>query len=143
VIGPRWLLLVHVTVLLVVAVLPVARARPAHERAFLVDEQHVPHGRVAEDALLNVAIFVPFGLLGAWVVVPRRGLLLVVVAAAALLSLGIETGQHYLPWRYSSWIDMVANTAGATLGAVLGWPRSLTRRSRPMPARMRGEDTEP
>ena len=41
-------------------------------------------------------------------------------AGCALFSLGIETAQHVLlPWRFSTWIDVVSNTAGAGVGGGL------------------------
>jgi VanZ family protein len=45
------------------------------------------------------------------------GAYLIVVLACATLSFGIETMQHFfLPWRYSTWIDIVSNTVGGLAG---------------------------
>jgi glycopeptide antibiotics resistance protein len=75
-------------------------------------------------ALLNVVLFVPFGALAVlvtgrpwWWVIP----------AAALASVAIELAQgRWLARDDSSW-DVVANTAGALLGALAVTPRGRTR----------------
>jgi VanZ family protein len=115
-----WLLMLYVVALLAVAILPIGRGRSSHQRFFLMDQRGVDRARVAEDALLNVAVFVPFGLLAAFGTSRRRGAVAVVIGTAALLSLGIETLQHFVPWRYSSWIDVISNSAGAAIGALVG-----------------------
>ena len=49
------------------------------------------------------------------------GAYLIVVLACATLSFGIETMQHFfLPWRYSTWIDIVSNTVGGLAGTRRG-----------------------
>jgi VanZ family protein len=45
---------------------------------------------------------------------------ILLVVGGALLGLGIETAQHFwLPWRYSTWIDVVSNTVGTTPGSAV------------------------
>ncbi|HET9982675.1 MAG TPA: VanZ family protein [Longimicrobiales bacterium] len=69
------------------------------------------------DAVLNVLLFAPVALLlGALGVPGRRALL-----ATALLSLGIETAQAFVPGRDPALGDLLFNS----LGGVLGW--SLAR----------------
>ncbi len=73
------------------------------------------------DASLNVLLFIPLGILG------RRSLrragvaavptLLVIVGGSMALSLTMEALQHVIPGRYSSLVDVMTNSAGATLGA--------------------------
>ena len=77
----------------------------------------------------NVALFVPFGLLGGLLWRNRR--LLVWTLAAAALSTTIEVCQLlFLPHRFGTVSDVVANTAGSTLGALLvrAWSLALRRR---------------
>ena len=75
------------------------------------------------DAIFNVAAYVPLGaaLVIAW---PSRWSLKAKIAMAigfsALLSLGMETAQMWLPTRYASARDLLANAAGALIGALLG-----------------------
>lgn len=61
------------------------------------------------DVVANVALFVPLGVLGR-----RRSC----VPAAFLLSLLIELAQTRLLYRQPSYMDLLANTAGAALGLV-------------------------
>ncbi|HEU4368871.1 MAG TPA: VanZ family protein [Methylomirabilota bacterium] len=112
------------TALYVVVLLPLLvtdnDGRP-HPRTYLLEFRHGSAGRIAGDAILNVAVFVPLGwLLGRALrdlPVPRPAQLAGVAAVCAALSLGVETLQFFLPTRYSSLIDVLANTGGAVLGA--------------------------
>src|SRR5688500_8567220 len=99
--------MLYAVAIVAVAILPVGRGRASQHRFFLMDQREVGWARIAEDALLNVAVFVPFGLLGALGASRRRGAVVAVIGIAALLSLSIETLQHFVPWRYSSWTDVV------------------------------------
>lgn len=73
----------------------------------------------------NVLLFVPLGLLLCWAVPRLRRRLVWVVCVAA--SLGIEVFQAlFLPARYPSLVDVVANGTGAAIGVGLHW--LLTRR---------------
>jgi len=67
------------------------------------------------DFALNIVLFLPLGallrLLG------RRTS--TATAVGALLSLGIESAQMYIPSRHPSQLDVLANTLGALLGALL------------------------
>lgn len=75
------------------------------------------------DFALNIALFLPCGaLLG---LLGRRPS--TAAAAAALLSLGIEAAQMYIPPRHPSQLDVIANTLGALAGALVA--SRLQRRS--------------
>lgn len=100
-----------------------------HPRAYLLEFRHASWAWLAADAIVNVAAFVPLG----WLLA-RGGIDLIasalprVLIASALcggLSLGVETVQYFLTSRYSSLIDVLANSLGALAGAVvaLGWRR--------------------
>ena len=67
----------------------------------------------------NVAFFVPLGLLVVLLIGGHRWWVAVLVGGAA--SVAIEVGQHlFLPSRYATVDDVVANTLGAALGALSG-----------------------
>lgn len=84
------------------------------------------------ESLANVAFFVPLGLLVVLFAGARwwwAGAL-----AGLVLSAAIETGQAlFLPARYATLDDVLANTIGATVGALLGVVvlSLAVRRSRP------------
>ena len=74
-----------------------------------------PHATLA-DFGLNVALYVPLGFL------LRRytGRVAVAAAVGLLLAVGVEAAQLFLPGRFSTLEDVIANGAGAGLGALLG-----------------------
>lgn len=85
------------------------------------------------EVLANVAMLVPVGLALVLAIGGRRWLL--AVAACAGLSLAVELAQHAMPGRIASPLDVVANTAGALLGALLAlalerWARARRAGSR-------------
>ena len=63
------------------------------------------------DVVLNVAFYVPFGLLAA-----RATSWPTALAAAALLSLVTEAAQLYSTTRFPALLDLVLNTLGAAIG---------------------------
>jgi hypothetical protein len=71
--------------------------------------------RGSADAILNIALFIPLGL----VLGGGRGRIAVSVAAGLLTSLVIELDQLFLPGRHASAADLLWNTLGAGLGAML------------------------
>lgn len=75
------------------------------------------------DILVNVAAYLPLGaLLAARGPVTLAGTLRAVLLAAVLgglLSLFVEAVQACLPGRVSAWSDLLANTTGALVGALL------------------------
>lgn len=79
------------------------------------------------DALVNVGIFLPLGILlhRRWSGHRRsaRPALRAIILVASF-SLAIETAQYLLGWRESSIVDVVSDT----LGAALGWGLAAYRR---------------
>lgn len=75
----------------------------------------------AADTLINVLAYVPLGLLLAhWRRYRHSPLtILTVTIAGAALSFAMEFTQQFLPSRVSSFDDLVTNTAGTLIGAVL------------------------
>ena len=80
------------------------------------------HRLVARDLLLNVLLFVPLGFAArkAWPGVSPWW----IVAAAAALSLTVETYQLFAHRRFPTTVDLIANTAGAWIGTRRAAPAS-------------------
>jgi VanZ family protein len=89
-------------------------------------------GYGAVESAANVLLFLPFGLLAATLLPRRRRWL--VLAGAVLLSGTIELAQAgFLPDRFGTVQDVLANS----LGAALGTAASYVLRPSPLPARHR------
>jgi hypothetical protein len=77
-------------------------------------------GWFVRDALLNLLGFVPLGLFVVASMPSRRRVAVVVaVLAGGLASLGIELAQALMVERNSSLLDLLLNTAGTAVGALL------------------------
>jgi len=77
-----------------------------------------------KDIMPNILLYVPLGA-GAYVVARRRGWGRLQAAVCGIgLSAGtsmiLELLQQLMPLRISSWVDVVSNTIGALVGALLG-----------------------
>ena len=82
------------------------------------------------DVAINVIAYAPFGFFVA--LVPRirpRARLVVALAAGTALSTALETAQMFLPSRDASTLDLLANTAGTTLGALLALAAARSARA--------------
>jgi VanZ family protein len=82
-----------------------------------------PRWWTAFDLLSNVAGFIPFGVCGVLAVYPyiRRGWAVMVVALLAMLLSGsVEALQTYLPERIPSNLDVMSNSLGGLIGALIG-----------------------
>lgn len=101
---------------------PLGPSRAPHKLRWLNDPKPAHAGAVAKDVANNVALFLPAGLLAGRAFGASAAALTLIVVSGAVTSLGIETAQHlFMPWRYSSWIDVVSNTAGTALGGGAAW----------------------
>lgn len=69
------------------------------------------------EVFANVAMLVPIALLLTFVLGWRRWW--IAVAACAAASIGVEVVQHFMPNRVSSTMDIVANSLGGLIGALL------------------------
>ena len=93
------------------------------------------------DVIANIVAYAPFGCFVA--LVPRRrpplGRISVAVAAGAALSFVLETLQMFVPPRDANVIDLISNTAGATLGGLvaISFARSAAAKRRVMSWRER------
>jgi glycopeptide antibiotics resistance protein len=84
------------------------------------------------DFVLNIVLFLPCGVLLA--MLGRRTS--TAMAAAALLSLAVESAQMWIPHRYPSQLDVLANALGALLGAL------VVRLGRPQDREVAGGEPE-
>ncbi|HEV7147639.1 MAG TPA: VanZ family protein [Pedococcus sp.] len=82
---------------------------------------------ISPGGALNVALFVPFGVL-AYVMFRRA---VVTVAAAAILSMGIELTQVFLVAHDCSSVDWLSNVTGGVMGTVVGAVAVRLRRTSP------------
>jgi VanZ family protein len=73
------------------------------------------------DIAINVVAYVPFGFFVALIgrQTRARARFTTAIAMAALLSATMETTQMFLPSRDASTIDLVSNTAGGAIGAIV------------------------
>jgi hypothetical protein len=98
-------------------------------KAFKVDWMYV------DDVSENIAGFVPLGLVVCVYLAGAQSwwrAVLYTILAAGALSFSIEVLQFYIPQRSSDMTDIVTNTLGAALGAVLARPsivRSILERT--------------
>lgn len=73
------------------------------------------------DLAANIVAYAPFGFLLTLCFRPKLSAAAAVFAAVvcgALVSFGVEVAQVYLPGRVSSKVDLLANVAGCTVGAI-------------------------
>jgi glycopeptide antibiotics resistance protein len=86
---------------------------------WLVSFSGLPYGPTYDtlEVAANVVMFVPFGVLA---MTAYRWMRVWSTTLAGLVTSGIIEGvQLFLPTRYSTVSDLIANTAGALLGALL------------------------
>jgi VanZ family protein len=102
---------------------------PAYPRMFKYEvltlnlENPLTDRGLAMDMIVNLLGFIPFGAclslcLGSFIEARKRTIVTVVVCAA-LVSLGIELLQVFIPTRTSQLLDVILNTAGALIGAAV------------------------
>jgi glycopeptide antibiotics resistance protein len=123
-----WLLFLWVLFIVYATLLPFdfsASADMVQMRVHRIWSQPLKGGSWA-DVQGNVLLFVPLGLLLATAAARRGAGFIVVVflcmCTGALLSGSVEVLQLFAPSRTSSFIDLVTNSFGATVGAIIGWP---------------------
>jgi VanZ family protein len=101
---------------------PFGSARAPHKLRWLNDTKYGSSEAMVRDVVTNVGLFLPVGLLAGRAFGVSTTALVVVIATGGVVSLGIETAQHlFLPWRYSTWVDVVSNTVGTALGGGSAW----------------------
>ncbi|MDY0892255.1 VanZ family protein [Frigoribacterium sp. CFBP9030] len=111
-------------------------ARPLINRGLaLLHRRGVPESfdYNALEFMANIAFFVPMGLIVVLLVGGRRWWLGGLVGMSG--SVAVELGQHFfLPSRFATVDDVIANTAGAVVGSIVGvialWMRRSSRVAR-------------
>jgi len=76
------------------------------------------------DIILNILGFIPLGFALSAIFIeikgtPKKPVVLMTVALCFILSLTIEIVQAWIPSRSSSMLDLISNTSGALIGAVI------------------------
>lgn len=105
--------------LILVAILVVPISRPHVRHGYLREFPQSITRRFIADVGMNILLFVPLGW-GLYRTARRVGVrspMLAAGVAGALFSLTMETVQYVLPYRYSSMVDVAADTLGVLLGA--------------------------
>lgn len=121
----RFLLIAWILLAVYASLYPLSGWRDSGVSAFAFVAAPWPRYVTVLDMGMNVAAYLPFGLLCVLALYPRvRGAAAVLTALAggAALSLLLEAAQGYLPARISSNLDWVCNMAGALGGALLVTP---------------------
>lgn len=120
-----WLMLSYLVALAFIAFWPVPVDQAAHDSLLAFIDWLQEHGAPGwvryglVEFVANIALFVPVGLFVMIVAGVRGGWLAVLVGFAA--SCTIELGQLiFLPDRFATLADVLANTVGAAVGGVLG-----------------------
>ncbi len=123
----KYLLFVYVPAILAVALYPMRYNDTNVVVTCLVCGQ-----RGLADGLLNIGFFVPIGIGLAF----RGKRVLAVLLMAALFSAGLELAQLFIPGRFANLGDIVYNTTGAVLGALVGTYLYVLARPDPRAARL-------
>ena len=113
--------LAYAIVIVIVLVLPASKPHP--RGAFLAEYFLMLSRRAIFDIASNMLLFAPLGWglhrVGRLLRVNAAALGVAVGAIAGLFSLSMESVQYFvLTYRYSSIVDVAANTAGALMGAL-------------------------
>ena len=117
-----WLILAYTLVIVYASVQPFSgwRLPPPEVYAFLTAPW--PRYLTAGDIGLNVVAYLPFGALLFFALRPPLAAAFALALATALgaaLSLALESVQMFLPTRIASNVDLIANTFGAAIGALV------------------------
>jgi len=118
----RWTLLAYATSVVYASLYPLTGWRDNGVTAFAYLFETWPRHLLVFDMAINVAGYMPLGLLVVFALYPRvRGApaLALAVASCAMLSMSMEALQTFLPSRVADNVDVVTNTSGGALGALL------------------------
>ena len=119
----RFLLAAYSLLIAYASLYPLAGWRDSGVSALAFLAAPWPRYLTAFDLGANIFAYTPYGLLCALAVHPRlrgAGAVLLAALTGGVLALGLEAAQSFLPARIASNVDLLANLAGAALGAVAG-----------------------
>ena len=109
-------------VLLLVVLTTAQIGSPHPKRGYLKELPSRITRRAVVDGIVNVGIFVPLGWSLRRLIDRRRegavGTVLTVALVGAVVSVTVETIQHFMPLRYSSISDVAFNTLGTVVGSL-------------------------
>jgi len=121
----RFLLFAWVLLAIYASLYPLSDWRDSGISPFAFLAAPWPRYLTALDLTMNVAAYLPFGVLCVLALYPSaRGVVAVLVAlvAGALLSFALEAAQSFLPARISSNVDWLCNVGGTLVGALMAAP---------------------
>lgn len=121
----RFLLLAWILLAIYASLYPLSHWRDPGVSAFAFLAAPWPRYLTALDLAMNVAAYLPFGVLCVLALHPRVrgvGAVLIALAAGAALSFALEATQSFLPARISSNVDWLCNVAGTLVGAAVAAP---------------------
>jgi len=121
----RFLLVAWILLAIYASLYPLSGWRGEGVSAFAFVTAPWPRYQTTLDLGMNVAAYLPFGVLCVLALYPglRGGrAVLAALAGGALLSFALEALQTYLPARFSSNVDWLCNVAGTLAGALLAAP---------------------
>ncbi|MDR2111537.1 MAG: VanZ family protein [Candidatus Accumulibacter sp.] len=119
---PRYLAVAYLALIVYASLHPFSGWRASGISPFVFLEAGWPRYWTLFDLSINVAAYVPFGFFLAQGIeerASRRRASLIACACGALLSFAMESIQSYLPSRVPSSVDLLCNSLGACLGAML------------------------
>jgi len=130
-----YLALGYTLLVLYASLTPFSGWRDPGESAFAFLSAPFPRYHAVFDLIINVLAYVPLGFFTALIFVPRVRPWVAAAAGIATglaLSLSMEAAQAFLPGRVSNKLDLMTNTVGAALGAIVaaraGYAPRITRR---------------
>jgi VanZ family protein len=121
----RFLLVAWILLAIYASLYPLSGWRDAGVSVFAFVTAPWPRYQTMLDLGMNVAAYIPFGVLFVLALYPRlrgAGAVLAALAGGTLLSFALEALQTLLPARFSSNVDWLCNVAGTLAGALLAAP---------------------
>lgn len=114
--------LIYALAIVYASLYPLTNWRPADTPLWLFLLKPWPRYWTAFDLISNTVAYIPLAALLSLYLWPRikgKSNVLLATFLCALLSLGMEIAQHFLPKRVPSWIDIATNVLGALIGATI------------------------
>jgi VanZ family protein len=120
-----WLLGAYIAILIYASLFPLIGWRPVETGLLNFLTKPWPNYQSNFDFFSNILAYVPLGILAAFRWQPKHGNVNALRFSLLLgftLSLCMESLQNFLPTRVPSWVDLLTNSAGAFIGALIATP---------------------